>query len=296
MGNDFRHPKPCPLTLDRHRPDPADKTLPGKMDRLARLLEGYGEATVAVSGGVDSMTLASFAHRTLGGGRVGMVHAVSPAVPGAATTRVQARGRAEGWRLTLADAGEFADERYRANPVDRCYFCKSNLYGMLAAMPGGVVLSGANCDDLSDYRPGLEAAAENAVRHPYIEAGFAKADVRALARALDLPDLAALPSSPCLSSRVETGLRIEPAALAMIDDIEEWLKHTLAPKTVRCRLRRRGVVIELDEATIAALSPDRRAGLIEEMRERRPEATGDIEILPYRRGSAFVGARKQTPR
>jgi uncharacterized protein len=268
--------------------------LAAKTDRLARLLEALGEATVAVSGGVDSMTLASFAHRTLGRDSARMVHAVSPAVPRAATARVKARGAEEGWRLELADAGEFADERYRANPVNRCYFCKSNLYGLLAAMPGDAVLSGANCDDLGDYRPGLRAAAENAVRHPYIEAEFAKTDVRALARALDLPELAALPSSPCLSSRVETGLRIEPAALALIDDMEEWLKDILAPRTVRCRLRKQGVVIELDEESIAGLSPDRRARLIAEMRARRPDMDGgEIEIVAYRRGSAFVGARER---
>jgi len=263
------------------------------MARLTRLRGEYGEVTVAVSGGVDSMTLASFAHRTLGREHVRMVHAVSPAVPRAATARGRARGREEGWRLELADAGEFADDRYRANPVNRCYFCKSHLYGMLAAMPGGGVLSGANCDDLGDYRPGLQAAAENAVRHPYVEAGFAKADVRALARALNLPELAALPSSPCLSSRVETGLRIEAAALAMIDDMEEWLKEALAPETVRCRLRKQGVVIELDEECIAGLTPDRRARLTKEMQKLRPDMdAAEIEFLPYRRGSAFVGARR----
>jgi uncharacterized protein len=267
--------------------------LAANTDRLAAILREAGAATIAVSGGVDSMTLASFAHRTLGRESVRMVHALSPAVPRAATARVQARGRQEDWRLELVDAGEFADERYRANPVNRCYFCKSSLYGLLAAMPGDVVLSGANCDDLGDYRPGLEAAAENAVRHPYIEAGFAKADVRALARALDLPELAALPSSPCLSSRVETGLRIEPAVLAMIDDMEEWLRDTLAPETVRCRLRKQGVVIELDDGTIAGLSLDRRARLLEDIRERRPDmASGEIDIVPYRRGSAFVGRKE----
>lgn len=263
------------------------------MDRLARLLDESGKATVAVSGGVDSMTLASFAHRTLGRDGARMVHAVSPAVPRAATARVKARGLEEDWRLELVDAGEFADERYRANPVDRCYFCKSSLYGLLAAMPGDSVLSGANCDDLGDYRPGLRAAEENGVRHPYIEAGFAKADVRALARVLGLPELAALPSSPCLSSRVETGLRIEPGALTMIDDMEEWLRQTLAPKTVRCRLRKEGVVIELDEETMAGLSTGRRTRLIEEIREHRPDmVASEIAILPYRRGSAFVGARQ----
>ncbi|MDH5557391.1 MAG: adenine nucleotide alpha hydrolase [Alphaproteobacteria bacterium] len=265
-------------------------------DRLAATLRELGQATVAVSGGVDSMTLASFAHRTLGRDAVRMVHAVSPAVPRAATERVKARGAEEDWRLELADAGEFNDERYRANPVNRCYFCKSNLYGLLSAMPGDKVLSGANRDDLGDYRPGLRAAAENNVRHPYVEAGFTKSDVRALARTLGLPELAALPSSPCLSSRIETGLRIEPAALVMIDEIEEWLKQTLAPKTVRCRLRRQGIVIELDEETIARLTPDLKAALITELNMQRPDLDGGkTEIITYRRGSAFVGNKDQTP-
>jgi uncharacterized protein len=261
-------------------------------DRLADVLARIGAATVAVSGGVDSMTLASFAHRTLGPDAVRMVHAVSPAVPRAATARVEAQAAQESWRLELADAGEFADERYRANPVDRCYFCKSNLYGLLAAMPGGTVLSGANCDDLGDYRPGLRAAEENNVRHPYVEAGFAKSDVRALARALGLPDLADLPASPCLSSRVETGLRIEPAMLAMIDAIEDWLRRTLAPQTVRCRLRGTGIAIELDEDTLAALTPDVRADLLAGLRRRQPGLAGNIEILPYRQGSAFIGKKE----
>jgi uncharacterized protein len=261
-----------------------------KTARLEKILRDAGEVTIAVSGGVDSMTLASFAHRQLGREHVAMVHAVSPAVPKAATARVEAGARAEDWRLQLADAGEFADERYRANPVNRCYFCKSSLYRLLAAMPGDTVLSGANCDDLGDYRPGLKAAAENGVRHPYIEAGMNKADVRALARELGLPELAALPASPCLSSRVETGLRIEAGALVMIDGLEEWLRAALEPETVRCRLRRRGVEIELDEGTLARLTPAKRAELVAGLRARgaaRPD--GGVEIVPYRRGSAFVG-------
>lgn len=262
-------------------------------NRLAATLQRLGDVTVAVSGGVDSMTLASFAHRTLGRDAVRMVHAVSPAVPRAATARVEAQAAEEGWRLELADAGEFGDERYRANPVDRCYFCKSNLYALLAVMPGDTVLSGANCDDLGDYRPGLRAAEKNNVRHPYIEAGFAKSDVRALARALDLPELADLPASPCLSSRIETGLRIEPAMLAMIDEVEDWLRQRLEPETVRCRLRGKGVAIELDEGSLAALTLDIRTGLVAELRRRRPELEGsEIEILPYRQGSAFLRDRE----
>jgi uncharacterized protein len=261
------------------------------LGRLRDVLCGYATVTIAVSGGVDSMTLASFAQRVLGANRVRMVHGVSPAVPPAATDRVRAQAEAEGWRLDVVDAGEFADERYRANPVNRCFFCKSNLYETLGRMSEGVVLSGANTDDLGDYRPGLEAAAANGVRHPYVEAGFAKADVRALARRLGLPKLAVLPASPCLSSRVETGIRIEPDTLRLIDRIEIWLRQVLAAETVRCRVRRAGIVIELDPPTLGRLDDAGRAALIAEARRRVP-ALGDapVQLTAYQRGSAFVGA------
>jgi uncharacterized protein len=264
-----------------------------ELRRLRDILGGLTKATIAVSGGVDSMTLASFAHLVLGAGRVRMVHGVSPAVPPAATDRVRAQAETEGWRLHVVDAGEFADERYRANPVNRCFFCKSNLYETLAMMSGGVVLSGANTDDLGDYRPGLEAAAASGVRHPYVEAGFAKADVRALARRLGLPELATLPASPCLSSRVETGIRIEADTLRLIDRVEDWIREALAPETVRCRVRRVGIVVELDPETLGRLGDAGRAALIADARRRFP-GVGDIpvQLTAYERGSAFVGARK----
>ena len=121
--------------------------------------------------------------------------------------------RTRAGRSTSIDAGEFADPRYRANPVNRCYFCKHNLYGTIATRFEGTILSGTNTDDLGDFRPGLKAADEHRVRHPFVEAGLAKSDVRALARELRLDDLAELPAAPCLSSRVETGIAVEPVAL-----------------------------------------------------------------------------------
>ena len=264
-----------------------------ELRRLRDILGGLTKATIAVSGGVDSMTLASFAHLVLGAGRVRMVHGVSPAVPPAATDRVRAQAETEGWRLHVVDAGEFADERYRANPVNRCFFCKSNLYETLAMMSGGVVLSGANTDDLGDYRPGLEAAAASGVRHPYVEAGLAKADVRALARRLGLPELATLPASPCLSSRVETGIRIEADTLRLIDRVEDWIREALAPETVRCRVRRIGIVLELDPETLGRLGEAGRAALIADARRRFP-GVGDtpVQLTAYERGSAFIGAGK----
>ncbi|HEX7955284.1 MAG TPA: hypothetical protein VF523_19655, partial [Burkholderiales bacterium] len=95
--------------------------------QLQAVLRGIGPLAVAVSGGVDSLTLASVAHRTLQD-EAEMFHAVSPAVPAQATERVRALAAREGWKLTVVDAGEFGDADYRSNPVNRCFYCKTNLY------------------------------------------------------------------------------------------------------------------------------------------------------------------------
>ena len=137
-----------------------------------------------------------------------MFHAVSPAVPEEATERVKRLAATQGWRLRIVDAREFADENYLANPVDRCFFCKTNLYGCIARHIDAQILSGANLDDLREYRPGLEAAKRHSVRHPYLEAEIDKRAVRSLARELGLGALSELPAAPCLSSRVETGIAI----------------------------------------------------------------------------------------
>jgi uncharacterized protein len=257
---------------------------------LASVLDRLGEAAIAVSGGVDSLTLAAFAGRRLGPGRTLMLHAVSPAVPPEATERVRRRAEIEGWRLEVVDAGEFADPRYRANPVNRCFYCKTNLYGAIAARTQRPILSGANTDDLTEYRPGLDAAREYGVRHPYLEAGLDKAAVRSLARSLGLEDAAALPASPCLSSRVETGLAIDPAELAAIHRVERLLGDRLSPLTARCRLRRAGVVVELDAKTLARLDQDARAILGREVAALIPSevAAKGVSFAPYRSGSAFL--------
>ncbi len=257
---------------------------------LAEVIDGLGEAAVAVSGGVDSLTLAVFAGRRLGAGRVLMVHAVSPAVPPEATERVRRQAKLEGWRLDVIDAGEFADPRYRANPANRCFFCKTNLYGAIAARTDRQVLSGANTDDLAEYRPGLDAAREHGVRHPYLEAGLDKAAVRALARSLGLQEAAELPASPCLSSRVETGLAIDPAELIAIHRAETLLQGRLAPRTVRCRIRAAGAVIELDRETFARLDEGLRQALSAELAALMPASVADkgVGFEPYRSGSAFL--------
>jgi len=256
---------------------------------LESVLTGMGAIAVAVSGGVDSLTLATFAHRLLSG-RVRMFHAVSPAVPGEGTQRTQALAQREGWALRVIDAGEFDDVDYLRNPVNRCFYCKTSLYGAIRPQTDAQIVSGTNLDDLGEYRPGLIAAKEHGVRHPFVEAAMTKQDVRTLARALGLTQVAELPSSPCLSSRVETGIAIDPAVLAAIHAAEQLVAEQLEPRTVRCRVRASGVAIELDEGTLAALDDARRRVLSEQIGVRFASTglTGPVRFEVYRTGSAFL--------
>ena len=257
--------------------------------RLLAALRDMRDVAVAVSGGVDSLTLASFAHGALGA-RATMFHATSPAVPPDATARTRDLAAARGWTLIVFDAGEFADPRYRANPVNRCFFCKTNLYGAIAVRTAVQIVSGTNLDDLSDYRPGLKAADEHAVRHPFVEAEIDKRTVRRLAAAQGLGEVADLPAAPCLSSRVETGLGIEGPVLAMIDAAERLVRDAIAPETVRCRLRAAGIVVELDAASLDRLDGARRADLRQDVLglARQAKLPHDVSFAPYRTGSAFL--------
>jgi uncharacterized protein len=254
------------------------------MTPLDALLQAICPMAIAVSGGVDSLTLATAAHRVSSG--MTMHHAVSPAVPPEATARTRAEADRQGWSLDVFDAGEFAVPAYRENPVNRCFFCKTSLYGAIAARTALPIASGTNLDDLGDYRPGLRAAADHAVRHPFVDAGLDKAAVRRLAAALGLGDVAELPASPCLASRVETGLRIEAPLLALVHQAERLIAQRLSAATIRCRVRHAGFVIELDAASLAALAAEDRLQLtsqISALGVKQP-----IAFAPYRTGSAFV--------
>jgi len=263
------------------------------MRRLEATLLSLDAAAIAVSGGVDSMTLATLANRLLGRTRVAVIHAVSPAVPPEATERVRRLAETEGWDLSVLDAGEFADARYVHNPINRCYFCKTHLYDAICGVSDRPILSGANLDDLGEYRPGLEAAREHRVRHPYVEAGVGKEGVRALARALGLGDLAELPASPCLSSRIETLMAIDPETLRGIHSVEILVGRRLRPTTVRCRVRRAGVVVELDPQSLADADPETRAELTQAIATLLPARLAGLSVAfeIYRNGGAFVGAK-----
>ena len=259
------------------------------LQRLQSVIHDIGPLAVAVSGGVDSMTLAVVAHDVLQH-EAHMLHAISPAVPEDGSARVRAYAQRLGWRLQIVDAGEFANPNYMANPHNRCFYCKTNLYGTMASAVDGVLVSGTNRDDLGDYRPGLQAAADHAVRHPYVEAGMGKAEVRAVARALELHDLAELPASPCLSSRVETGIAIDAGVLGAIYRAEKLLQRALAPQTARCRVRNDAVVVELDAQSMAALDEETAGDLQKRIGGLLSAAgvTHPVSFQHYRMGSAFL--------
>jgi uncharacterized protein len=204
-----------------------DSTLSSHRAQLLATLRDYGRVAVAFSGGIDSTVVAQAAYEALGDAAIA-VTAVSDSLAAGELEEAVELARRIGIRHRVIRTNEFADPNYVRNDHDRCYFCKSELYGRLAGMLGelsvDVIVSGANLDDMGDYRPGLKAASEHNVRHPLQECSLSKADIRALARAWGLPTWDK-PAMPCLSSRIAYGEQASPERVRMIDQAEQWLRQ-----------------------------------------------------------------------
>ena len=208
-----------------------------KRDRLLEIVADYGRVAVAFSAGVDSTVVAMAAQQACGEKAVA-VTAVSDSL--AIGEREQAAELAGliGIRHVVIETGEFSDPNYLKNPINRCYFCKSELYARLIerapSLGVDVLANGANLDDQGDYRPGLRAAKEFQVRSPLIEAEFTKSDVRELARNWNLP-VWDKPASPCLSSRIAYGVEVTAERVHRIDAAERFLRGELGLRELRVR-------------------------------------------------------------
>jgi uncharacterized protein len=244
-------------------------------------------AVVAFSGGVDSSVVAAVAARVLGP-RALAVTAVSPALATGELDGARAVAAAVGVEHRTIGTDELAREGYRRNGPDRCYHCKTELYdrlAMLAATAGFAALySGANVDDLGDWRPGLRAAAEHNVRHPLVEAGFTKADVRRVAHELHVPS-ADKPAMPCLASRLPYGTAVEPTVLAQIDRAERAVR-ALGYRELRVRhLGIRGLVELGDEDLARARRTPAAVTAIEDAVRAVGYTDSQLAASPLRSGS-----------
>ena len=201
--------------------------LQGKLERLRAILRACGSVCIGYSGGVDSVFLAAVAVDVLGPERVLAVTGRSAAYPEVQRDVALDVSARFGIPHLEIDTDELSDARYTANPTNRCYFCKTELWIRLAGVARerglAAVLDGSNADDAGDYRPGRQAAAEHDVRSPLLEAGLGKAEIRAASRALGLPTWDQ-PSAPCLSSRLPYGLAVTPERLRQVERGEEAVR------------------------------------------------------------------------
>ncbi len=247
-----------------------------KLERMKETLRSLKRVIVAFSAGVDSTFLLKVAIDTLGPSNVLAATADSDSLSRSEFEEARRLADRFGAPHRVIATEEMSDPNYRANPTNRCYFCKTELYTklqpILAAEGYAAIVNGINADDLGDWRPGIQAAREANVVTPCAEAGLTKSDIRTLSERMGLPTHDK-PASPCLSSRIQYGEEITPEKLKMVEQGEAFL-HGLGLRECRVRHHNNLARIEIPADQIEAFM--------------RPETRAKIDAEFLRIGYAYV--------
>ncbi len=261
-----------------------------KFEKLKDLIKAFGSCVVAYSGGVDSTFLAFVAYQVLGKKALAVI-ADTPSLPRRDLNEALDLAKKFGFSIKVIKTSEFENPNYVENSINRCYFCKHNLFeDLLPVARGGgynVIFYGENADDIGDFRPGVKAAEEFNVRAPLKEVGLTKAEIRELSRLLGLPT-ADKPQMACLSSRIPYGEIVNPEKLKMVEEAENILRDLgFSDVRVRHHELKQGILarIEVSPDNIKKFFDNGAYVVVGQALKKIGYNYITIDLLGYRRGS-----------
>lgn len=264
--------------------------LDGKLARMREIFAPMRSVIVAFSGGVDSTFVLKVAYDTIAD-RVLALTTTSPTMPDEDRESALAMAQVIGVRHLIVESNELEIPGYSANPLNRCYLCKHNLFTVCEAKAAELgideIVDGLNLDDLHDYRPGMQAASEKRVRHPLVEAELSKAEIRELSRAMRLPTWDR-PASPCLSSRFPYGTEITSEGLAKVAAGERVL-HAMGFRVARVRFHGEVARLELERSEIARIFETQIRDTVEREFKKIGFRFVAIDLKGFRSGSLNEG-------